>query len=61
MVVLAHDDVLHHAVLIDATEKTIILAIGIIAVVGMVNALDGMVVTIKRAVKSISNIGNLRI
>ena len=61
MVVLAYDDVLHHAVLVDTTEKAVVLALSIVAIVGVVNALDGVVITVERAVKPKGNLGNLRV
>ena len=59
MVVLAEDDVLHHAVLVDTSEQGVILTFGIIAALGVINAADGVSVAVKRSVKAIGYLGNL--
>ncbi len=61
MVVSAYDYVFHHAVLVNATEKAVVFALSIVAIVGVVNALDGVVITVERAVKPKGNLGNLRV
>ena len=59
MVVLAEDDVLHHAVLVYTSEQGVILTFGIIAVLGVIDAADGVSVAVKRSVKAIGYLCNL--
>ena len=59
MVVLAEDDVLNDTVLVDTTKQCVVLAGGIVVALGVVDAADGMVVAIERAVEAISYLGNL--
>ena len=59
VVVLAENDVLHHTVLVDTSEQTVILTFSIIAVLGVINATDGVSVAVKRSVKAIGYLSNL--
>ena len=59
MVVLAEDDVFHHAVLVNASEQGVILTFGIIAVLGVIDAADGVSVAVKGSVKAIGYLCNL--
>ena len=59
VVVLAENDVLHHTVLVDASEQGVILTFSIIAVLGVIYAADGVAVAVKRSVKAIGYLCNL--
>ena len=61
MVVLAEDNVLHHAVLVYASEQGVILTFSIIAVLGVIDAADGVSVAVKRSVKAIGYLSDLGI
>ena len=61
MVVLAEDDVLHHTVLVNASEQGVILTFGIIVVLGVIDAADGVAVAVKGSVKAIGYLSDLGI
>ena len=59
MVVLVEDDVSNDTVLVDTTKQGVVLAGGIVAALGVVDASDGMVVAVESAIEAIGYLGNL--